>query len=77
MASDSRYREDGTREINLTIDREAIAWLRLRAPNRKGYGQFVSRLLYQDRELFEGRTRQARQERAGALAGAGDGEPST
>ena len=77
MASDSRYREDGTREINLTLDREAIAWLRLRAPNRKGFGQFVSRLLYGDRALFETRQRQAQQERAGALTAADADEAQT
>jgi hypothetical protein len=73
MATTARHREDGTRQVNLTLDREALTWLCQRATTRRAYGQFLSRLLYEDRAVFEERKRLA-QTGAQALAAVGAGD---
>ncbi len=57
MSTPARHRDDGVRQMNVSLDREAIAWLAQRAPSRRAYGHFLSRLLYQDKVKFEERQR--------------------
>ena len=59
MPTTARHSETGTRQVNLTLDREALDWLHKRSTTQRGHGQFLSRLLYQDRAVFEERKRQA------------------
>ena len=40
-------RAPGVVPVNLTLDRDAYELLREQAPAKKGYGRFVSRLIYE------------------------------
>ena len=49
-------RGDRVLQINLTIDLDAYQLLKRYAPSRRGYGRFLSRLIYQHDARHEQRT---------------------
>ena len=50
-------RADGVIPMCLTLDRDAYALLREHAPTQKGYGRFLSRLIYEHVARLEERQR--------------------
>ena len=52
-----KHRTEGVVAVNFTLDREAYEVLRAQAPTRKGYGRFLSRLLYEHQVRKEERAR--------------------
>ena len=50
-------RAPGVVPVNLTLDRDAYELLREQAPAKKGYGRFVSRLIYEHHARQEERQR--------------------
>ncbi len=54
----------GVKPVNITIDKDAYALLQMYAPTSKGYGRFLSRLIfeYAERQRIVGKITGALQE---------------
>ena len=65
---ETSMRPSGKIQINVAIDREAAALMRAWAAHRRGYGDLLTRLIYEERARAEERLRMSTQLSAGAEA---------
>ena len=66
-------RAPGVVPVNLTLDRDAYELLREQAPVKKGYGRFLSRLIYEHSARQQERQR-VREQMVAVLGGETEGK---